>query len=143
MALVEKTVLIERSAREMYELVDKVEDYPEFLPWCSSVELVHRNDIRTIAVLHINYHGIKSNFSTRNTKKKFQSMIIEQRTGPFKNLNGSWNFTALSPTACKIEFRLEYEFSNRLLEMAVGPMFNHIAGTFVDSFVQRAQEVHE
>ncbi|HTJ96604.1 MAG TPA: type II toxin-antitoxin system RatA family toxin [Rhodocyclaceae bacterium] len=142
MADVEKSVLIERTAAQMFELVDRVEDYPKFLPWCGGIELHERTAETTIATLHINYHGLKSHFSTANTKVIPSRMDIRLREGPFKKMEGSWRFTPLGDAACKIEFRLHYEFSNRMLEMALGPVFNIIANTFVESFVKRAQVVY-
>lgn len=142
MALVEKTVLIERSAAQMYELVDRCEDYPAFLPWCSQTEVKLRDAARTVATLHINYHAVKSSFTTENTKVFPQSMLIRLVDGPFRRLEGSWQFKALAEQACKIEFRLHYEFSSKLFEKIIGPVFSHIANTFVDAFVKRANQVY-
>lgn len=140
MAVVEKTVLIERTPAQMFELVDRVEDYAQFLPWCGGTELHERTDTRTVATLHINYHGLKSHFSTENAKEAPNWMSIRLRDGPLKQLDGMWRFIPLGDAACKIEFRLHYEFSNKLLEKALGPVFNHIANTFVESFVKRANQ---
>lgn len=140
MAVVEKTVLIERTPAQMFDLVDRVEDYPQFLPWCGGTELHERTDTTTVATLHINYHGLKSHFSTSNRKEVPQWMSITLRDGPLKQLDGSWRFIPLGDAACKIEFKLHYEFSSKLLEKALGPVFNHIANTFVESFVKRANQ---
>lgn len=140
MAVVEKTVLIERTPAQMFDLVDRVEDYPLFLPWCGGTELHERTDTRTVATLHINYHGLKSHFSTENEKEMPGWMSIRLRDGPLKRLDGMWRFIPLGDSACKIEFSLHYEFSGKLLEKALGPVFNHIANTFVESFVKRANQ---
>ncbi|HEY3432774.1 MAG TPA: type II toxin-antitoxin system RatA family toxin [Rhodocyclaceae bacterium] len=140
MAVVEKTVLIERTPAQMFHLVDLVEEYPQFLPWCGGTELHERTETRTVATLHINYHGLKSHFSTENEKETPNWMSIKLRDGPLKQLDGMWSFIPLGEVACKIEFRLHYEFSNKLLEKALGPVFNHIANTFVESFVKRANQ---
>ncbi|WP_332674210.1 type II toxin-antitoxin system RatA family toxin [Aromatoleum sp.] len=142
MADVKKQVLVEFTPEQMFELVDRCEDYPLFLPWCGGTEVPARTDKVTVATLHINYHGLKAHFSTQNEKLAPVKILIRLRDGPFKHLDGHWHFTPLGPGACKIEFNLHYEFSNRLLEKAVGPVFNHIANTFVDSFVKRAQQVY-
>ena len=142
MALVEKTVLIEQSAERMFELVDRCEDYPAFLPWCSKTEVQLRDATTTKATLHINYHSVKSNFTTENSKVFPQSMLIRLVDGPFRRLEGSWHFKALAENACKIEFRLHYEFSSKLFEKVIGPVFSHIANTFVDAFVRRAAQVY-
>lgn len=142
MAVVEKSVLIERTAVQMFELVDRVEDYPVFLPWCGGTELLERTDSKTAARIHINYHGLKAHFATENAKESPRQMNIRLREGPFRSMDGGWRFTPLGETACKVEFRLQYEFSSRILEKALGPVFHHIANTFVESFVKRAQQVY-
>lgn len=142
MAEVRKSVLIEYNCEQMFRLVDRVEDYPQFLPWCGGTELIHRDEATTIARLHINYHGLKADFSTENDKQAPHSMKIKLRQGPFKHLDGSWHFKPLGETACRIDFQLHYEFSSKLLEKALGPVFHHIANTFVEAFVRRAQQVY-
>jgi ribosome-associated toxin RatA of RatAB toxin-antitoxin module len=142
MPLVEKSVLIEKTPRQMFDLVDRVEDYPQFLNWCGGTELKQRTDETTAATIHIDYHGIKSSFSTANRKEAPQLMRIHLTDGPFTRLEGHWRFTPLGDTACKIEFSLHYEFSNRVLAKVLGPVFNHIADSFVESFVKRARQVY-
>ncbi|MBK7415505.1 MAG: type II toxin-antitoxin system RatA family toxin [Dechloromonas sp.] len=142
MALVEKTVLIEQSAERMFALVDSCEDYPTFLPWCSQTEVKYRDELKTVATLHINYHSVKSSFTTQNDKEHPVSMKICLVDGPFRRLEGSWRFKVLAENACKIEFQLHYEFSSKLFEKVIGPVFNHIANTFVDAFVRRATQVY-
>lgn len=142
MAVVEKSILIERTAAQMFELVDRVEDYPNFLPWCGGTELLERTDSKTAARIHINYHGLKAHFATENAKDAPRQMSIRLREGPFRSMDGGWRFTPLGETACKVEFRLQYEFSSRILEKALGPVFHHIANTFVESFVKRAQQLY-
>lgn len=142
MAVVEKTVLIEHSARQMFELVDRCEDYPQFLPWCSQTELKFRDDSKTVATLHINYHSVKSCFTTENDKEIPTRMNILLVDGPFRRLEGAWHFKPLAEHACKIEFRLHYEFSSKVFEKVIGPVFSHIANTFVDAFVRRAAQIY-
>lgn len=142
MAEVRKQVLIEFTPAQMFELVDHCEDYPQFLPWCGGAEVQERTDSRTVATLHISYHGIKANFTTENVKEYPREMKIGLREGPFTHLDGLWCFTALGDTACKVEFNLHYQFSSKLLEKALGPVFSHIANTFVESFIKRAQQVY-
>ena len=143
MALVEKSVLIQRTPEQMFELVDLVEDYPQFLHWFGGTELLSRTATHTAARIHVNYHGIKLHFATENPKEPPHWMDIAFREGPFRRLDGGWRFTALGVAGCKVEFRLHYEFSSKLLEKALGPVFGHIVNTFVDSFVKRAHHVYE
>lgn len=142
MAEVKKLVLIEFTPAQMFDLVDRCEDYHHFLPWCDGADVHERTEARTVATLHVNYHGIKTRFTTENEKRAPLEMHIRLKEGPFRHLDGAWYFTQLGETACKIEFRLHYEFSSRILEKALGPVFSHIANTFVDSFVKRASQVY-
>jgi len=142
MAHVKKTVLVNHSASRMFLLVDDVEQYPKFLPWCGGVDLIQQDEASTIATLHIDYHGLRQNFTTENHKTFPHAMEIQLKNGPFKHLNGSWHFLALSDDACKVEFSLNYEFENHFLEKIIAPVFNHIANTFVDGFVKRANAIY-
>ena len=126
----------------MFTLVDAVEAYPEFLPWCDAAHVIHRDAERTRATIHVNYHGATQSFTTENTKTPPSAMLIKLVEGPFKFLDGEWRFLPLAEDACKVEFRMHYEFSNWLLEKLVGPVFSYIANTMVDAFVQRADKVY-
>jgi ribosome-associated toxin RatA of RatAB toxin-antitoxin module len=137
-----KTVLVEHSPEQMFELVDAVERYPEFLPWCGGANVSHRDDVTTRATLHINYRGIRQSFTTENAKSPPQEMTVKLVEGPFRSLDGAWRFLPLRGGGCKIEFRLRYEFSSRILERLVGPVFNYIANTMVDAFVRRAEALY-
>jgi len=142
MVMVEKSVLIARSAQQMFDLVDHCEDYPVFLPWCSQTRVEFRDDTKTIATLHINYLSVKSHFTTENEKTIPLRMNIKLVDGPFRRLEGLWCFKPLAENACKIEFRLSYEFSSKMFEKVIGPVFSQIANTFVDAFVRRADDVY-
>lgn len=142
MADVHKTVLVAHSAGQMFRLVDEVECYPEFLPWCGGVEIRSRTEATTSATLHIDYHGIRQNFTTENAKTFPTVMDIKLVNGPFRHLEGAWRFIPLAEDACKIDFRLHYEFASPLLEKIIAPVFSHIANTFVDAFVERAERIY-
>jgi ribosome-associated toxin RatA of RatAB toxin-antitoxin module len=142
MARVEKSVLVAHSPERMFELVDRVEDYPIFLPWCGGTELKSRDDTRTVATIHIAYMGIRHSFTTANDKVRPREMRIRLQDGPFTELEGDWAFLPLGDEACKVEFRLQYAFSSHLLETVLAPVFGHITNTFVDAFVRRADEVY-
>lgn len=142
MARVEKSVLVAHSSERMFDLVDRVEDYPFFLPWCGGTELKARDEGRTVATIHIAYMGVRQSFTTENTKTRPHEMRIKLMDGPFSELKGDWMFLPLGDDACKIEFRLQYVFSSRVLETILAPVFSHITNTFVDAFVRRADEVY-
>lgn len=142
MAGVKKNVLVSYSAEQMFALVEKVEDYPLFLPWCGGVSVAERTENRLKATLSINYHGIKQSFTTQNVNSPPHVMEMVLVEGPFKHLNGRWTFTPLRADACKIEFDLHYEFSSKLLEHLIGPVFSKITNNFVDAFCERAEQVY-
>lgn len=122
----------------MFALVDDVERYPEFLPWCEGAEVISRTPELTTARLHINYLGVQKSFTTANRKEAHTWMQIQLIEGPFKDLAGHWRFLPLRDDASKVELQLQYEFSNKLLETVIGPVFGQIANTLVERFVERA-----
>jgi ribosome-associated toxin RatA of RatAB toxin-antitoxin module len=146
---VKRSVLLWYSPREMFELVTAFERYPEFLPWCPRAELVERHDDGVTARLHLAKGGLHHAFTTRNRHVPGREVRVALVDGPFSDLEGTWQFVPLGragdsgdASACRIEFDLRYAFSNAALEALVGPVFDRIANTLVDSFVQRAEQVH-
>lgn len=137
-----KSVLVGYSASQMFDLVDAVEHYPEFLPWCSGTNVLVRDAGRTRATINIDYYGVKQRLTTENAKVPPVEMTIKLVEGPFRALDGSWRFRELNEQACKIDFTLHYEFSSRVLEKLVGPVFGYIANTLVEAFIQRAERVY-
>jgi ribosome-associated toxin RatA of RatAB toxin-antitoxin module len=142
-----KSVLLWYSPSEMYQLVTAVEDYPRFLPWCDHAEVIERREDGVTARIGLAYAGVKHAFTTRNEHVPGESVVVKLVDGPFSLLDGTWAFLPLgrpgSPAqACKIEFDLRYAFSSRALEVALSPVFDRVANTFVDSFVARAEDVY-
>ncbi len=142
MALVEKSMLVPYSAEQMFVLVDSAEEYPQFMPWCGGASIISVDGNTMIATLHIDYHHIKQSFTTENVRQSPHRIDIKLKDGPFQRLDGCWQFTPLSDSACKIQFRLHYEFSNKLLEKVFGPVFHYIANSFVDAFIHRAEKIY-
>ena len=145
--LIQKSVLIAQPTERMFDLVENIEQYPAFLPWCAgasriAIDSALETESRSRATLHIDYRGIRQKFTTLNSQKRGQYLQMRLIEGPFKLLEGEWRFKALGQQACKIEFRLHYEFSSTLLSGLVVPVFNQIANSFVDSFIQRAEQTY-
>jgi ribosome-associated toxin RatA of RatAB toxin-antitoxin module len=134
-----KSVLVPYPAARMFALVDDVERYPEFLPWCGGARVTDRRPDGKTARIDIDYHGVKAHFTTVNANRAPDSIVITLADGPFRHLHGEWRFRALAEDACKVEFELAYEFSTPLLDAVVGPIFSHIANTFIEAFVRRAE----
>ena len=137
-----KSVLVPYSAEQMFGLVDDVRRYPEFLPWCSGVEVAQHDERVLRATLQISYRGIQQRFTTVNMKVPPRSMTVQLVEGPFRALDGEWCFSDLNGRGCKVGFSLHYEFSNRVLAALVGPVFGYIADTLVEAFVKRAGQVY-
>lgn len=142
MAVVHKSVFLGYSAQQMYALVGDIESYPQFLPWCGGVDVQRPAENRLVATLAIQYRGVQQSFTTENENTPHSLMTMKLVDGPFRSLDGTWAFKALRADACKIEFDLRYEFSNKLLEQVIGPVFGVIANSFVDSFCKRAEKIY-
>ncbi len=142
MAQVNKTLLVEHSAQQMFDLVDRVEDYPQFLPWCGGSRVLMRSADRLVASIDIDYMHIRQTFSTENSNQPPSLIRMRLVDGPFRHLDGEWRFKSLGESACKIEFMLHYEFSSKLLDSVLGPVFSYIANSFVEAFIQRAEQVY-
>lgn len=139
---VRRTALTPYTPREMYVLVADVPSYPLFLPWCRSAHIMNQGKDEVRATIELSYRGIARAFSTHN--HMYQDRKIEMRLvdGPFRSLEGYWSFEPLGERSCKVSLTLEYEFSNWLLSMAIGPVFNPIANSLVDAFYTRAVAVY-
>ena len=139
MPTVTKSVIVPHSARRMFELVDGVEDYPDFLPWCSGARVIERTPKVTRARLDIDYHGLTSHFSTRNVKHPPLRMELHLEDGPFERLEGEWRFTPLGEEGCRIELAVDYALASSTMARVLAPVFGHIMETLVDGFVARAE----
>lgn len=140
MSDVNRSAFVAYSADRMFALVEDVESYPRFLPWCERAVVLAREPGRTVATLYVNAHGLRQHFTTENVNRPGASIEMKLIEGPFRDLDGRWSFTDLGPGGCKVEFRLHYEFGSVLLEKALGPAFHRIADRFVEAFVRRAEE---
>jgi ribosome-associated toxin RatA of RatAB toxin-antitoxin module len=145
MKRVHKSVLLWYSPREMYDLVTAVEQYPKFLPWCERVEVLERAEDAMTARLHLAYAGVRQAFTTRNRHVPGHSVSLHLVDGPFSLLDGLWEFEPIGggdEQACRVEFELGYAFASRPLEAVLSPVFDKVANTLVDRFVQRAEAVY-
>jgi ribosome-associated toxin RatA of RatAB toxin-antitoxin module len=137
-----RSAIVPYSARQMFELVNNIEEYPRFLPWCHSTEIISRTDDEIIATLEINWKGMRKKFTTRNTLKQPDRMDMNLITGPLKHMEGIWNFQPLNEKACKVLLDLEFEFAGSFIDRLFEPVFQHIANSLVDAFCKRAVELY-
>jgi ribosome-associated toxin RatA of RatAB toxin-antitoxin module len=138
MSTIGRSAIVNHSAQRMFSLVSDVESYPRFLPWCDTARVAERGHGRVVATLRINFRGLKEEFTTENRDRPGERIDMKLVSGPFRSLEGSWRFAALSETACKVELSLRYEFKSRLLQKAVGAVFDEIANSLVDAFARQA-----
>ena len=139
---IEKTALVSYSPAQMFNLVDDIDAYADFLPWCSRSEVIARNNNIVDGKLEISYSKLNKTFTTRNINTPDEVIEMQLLEGPFKKLYGKWTFQPLGEDGTKIALTLEFEFASKLLDITVGPVFSQIANSLVDAFTQRAWEVY-
>jgi len=142
MPQISRTALVPYSSEQMYQLVNDVKSYPEFLPGCVGSRVLESSPGQMTAAVEVSKAGISKTFTTRNTLISNQSILMHLVDGPFKSLMGGWKFTPLTEDACQIEFNLDFEFTNKLIELAFGRVFKELASSMVQAFSQRAKEVY-
>jgi len=126
----------------MFDIVDDIESYPDFLPWCGGSTVKKRKADEVEASIQISHSRIRKTFTTHNRLQKNKMIEMKLIDGPFKHLHGYWQFMELGKKACKVTLDLEYEFSSRLMDISLGPVFKSIANSMVDAFVKRADELY-
>jgi ribosome-associated toxin RatA of RatAB toxin-antitoxin module len=132
-----RSAIVECGAGDFYALVEAIEAYPEFLPWCAAVEVRARTPGRTVAMLTLAVKGVRQSFTTENTNVPGQSIDMRLIEGPFKSFAAAWRFTPLGAGACKAEYSMQYEFPNRVVAALLEPVFRRIADSTVDAFTKR------
>jgi ribosome-associated toxin RatA of RatAB toxin-antitoxin module len=133
-----RSAIVEHAAEEMFALVDDVERYPEFLPWCSEARVADAGKGLKQATLTVGLRGPRQSFTTLNESRPPEAIDMRLVEGPFRSFRAAWRFRALSARACAIEFSMEYEFASGALGRLLEPLFEHIADTMVDAFKKRA-----
>lgn len=141
MKRIARCAIVEHPAEQMFSLVDDIESYPRFLPWCVAATVHERTPQGVRATLTIGMRGLRQSFTTQNENRRGESIELRLVQGPFRRFAASWRFRPLSAQACKVEFSLEYELSGPLARI-LGRLFDHIADSMVDAFTHRADEVY-
>ena len=142
MRRIARSAIVECSARQMYDLVEDIESYPEFLPWCTAAHVRERTAGRTVATLEVGMPPMPQSFTTENTNVPEKSIDMRLLQGPFRKFEAHWKFAALGSKAAKVEFAIAYEFADPILAIALDPLFEGIARTMVDAFSRRAARLH-
>jgi ribosome-associated toxin RatA of RatAB toxin-antitoxin module len=139
---IDKSALVMHSAERMFALVDDVSSYPDFLPWCAGTQVHERTDAEVLASMDVARGGVRHRLTTRNrlvSHERIDMMLVD---GPFRDLEGRWQFLPLDSNACKVVLQLDFEFSGALSRMTFGPVFNQAASTMVEAFCRRANEIY-
>jgi len=126
----------------MFQLVDDVESYAEFLPWCNRSEVLSRTDDTVEATLELHKGAVSKSFTTRNTLKADEAIDIELLGGPFRHLSGGWTFLSLGEEGSKVSLQLDFEFESRMVDMLFGAFFEDTCNSLVDAFTRRAADVY-
>lgn len=142
MPSISRSALVMYSVDQMFQLINDVLAYPLFLPDCSNSKIITEDDHSVTAALLVSKAGIKKWFTTKNTLISNEQVQLELVDGPFNKLHGRWLLTPLSEEACKVSLELEYEFSNKMFDLAFGRVFNHLTNNMVQAFTQRAKDVY-
>ncbi|AMF95096.1 ubiquinone-binding protein [Vibrio fluvialis] len=142
MKQVSRSALVSFSADQMFHLVNDVARYPEFLPGCSGSRVIEASSEKMVASVDVSKAGISKTFTTSNELNHGESIIMNLVDGPFRTLRGGWYFTPLDEQACKVELKLEFEFSSKMIEMAFGKVFNELTSNMVNAFTKRAKQVY-
>lgn len=135
-----RSALVECSAAEFYALVEDIEAYPSFLPWCAAAQVRERTPVRTVATLTLAAKGLRQSFTTANANTPGREIDMQLLEGPFRRFRARWRFTPLTDSACKAEFSIGYEFSSTLVGRLLEPVFSRIADSTVDAFRRRAEQ---
>ena len=141
MPTINRSALVNHSARAMYELVNDVASYPEFMQGCYGAEIIEQTDQSMMAMLQLRKAGVQVNLTTSNKLTPYSSIEMYLQDGPFNRLKGVWLFAPLSEDACKVSLDLEFEFSSRSLSLAASGLFSGVASNLVDSLCRRANDV--
>lgn len=141
MTIVKKSRIVSFSCQQMFELVAKVEDYPQFLPYCAESQVHYRSTDEMQATLVIAAAGMKKSFTTRNLHQLNKMIEIRLIDGPFSHLEGFWRFDE-APQGCHISFDLEFEFAGAMISMLLGPIFEQVTNVMVDAFCKRAEVLY-
>ncbi len=142
MKKVQRSALVMHSASRMYALVNDVESYSVFLPWCSGANVIEKSDTVLEARVNVSRGGVSGSFITRNTMMPGERIEISLKEGPFTDLSGIWTFKPLMEGACKVSLDLSFEMESNLMKSAVGKVFEQVAVTMVDAFCTQADKVY-
>ncbi|MBP9726487.1 MAG: type II toxin-antitoxin system RatA family toxin [Gammaproteobacteria bacterium] len=142
MPKIHREALLLHSKEAMYELVNDVKRYPEFLPWCHSTEIHEKSDTLMRASLIVKKMGVSKSFSTENSLVKNEKIAMRLLNGPFRYLQGEWQFISIQTLGCKVILELDFEFLPGLINLPFKKVFEPAADSMLQAFVTRANSIY-
>ena len=146
MKIVERSALVPYSADQMFTIINDIDVYPAFLPWCNGAEIINREDNEMVARLDIEKAGLKQSFTTKNIwdcasneQWQMEMLLVE---GPFSHLKGLWSLQALGDDGCRVSIKLEFELNSRVMNATLGKVFGVVSDKMVDAFCDRAERIY-
>lgn len=140
--MVDRQALVPYSAQQMFDLVDDVASYPQFLPWCRAATVIERRADEVIATLKVHKGALHTRFTTRNTLEPPHAIRLALVDGPFRALDGAWQFEPIADKGSRVRLKLGFAFANPLNAWLLEPVFEHTCASLVDAFVKRARSVY-
>jgi len=139
---ISKSAIVPHTPQQMFELVNNINDYPNFLNWCDSSSILNETGNQITASVQINKNGFKQTFTTINTSTSYETIKMQLLDGPFDDLRGEWRFEPLGDNAAKVYLDLEFSFKSRIADMTISPLFKNIANSQLDAFIERAKNIY-
>jgi ribosome-associated toxin RatA of RatAB toxin-antitoxin module len=139
---ISKSAIVPHTPQQMFELVNNINDYPNFLNWCDSSSILNETGNQITASVQINKNGFKQTFTTINTSTPYETIKMQLLDGPFDDLRGEWRFEPLGDNAAKVYLDLEFSFKSRIADMTISPLFKNIANSQLDAFIERAKNIY-
>ncbi|MEM7304349.1 MAG: type II toxin-antitoxin system RatA family toxin [Pseudomonadota bacterium] len=142
MGNISRSTLVPYSASQMFDLVNDIDRYPEFVPWCEKSTSRLIGEDQKQATLYFARGKIRTSFTTKNNLQAGECIELQLVDGPFKHLHGEWKFIDIEDHGSRVQLELEFELSNRLLKIALESFFNQICERLVNAFVKRANQIY-
>ena len=140
MRQVKRSALVSQPPAKLYGLINDIESYPQFLPWCTHARVLSRSSEEIVATVGVRQGPLEGEFTTRNTLIPDRSVRMQLVSGPFRTLEGEWLLSPIEPHGCRVELALRFAFKSRLTGALFDSLFEKTVGSLVDAFVKRARE---
>ena len=138
---VKRSALVAQPPSRLFALINDIESYPRFLPWCTHARVEARTESEIVATIGVKKGPLHGEFSTRNELEPDKRILMHLVDGPFKMLEGQWVLTPIGPDGCRVELTMRFAFKSALSAMMFDHMFAETVGSLVEAFVTRSRMV--